>query len=132
MTLHQKVTAAIEELDRMYGQGDVLWTEESRDSLSQLLRGVREHLTDPTIDVWETEDGEIVVWGTHDVERAKAAFESWAADTIGDASDIEQHFAGQLKWGHPLLPEIEVWPDELVSDVERPGWTPWFIVGGYL
>ncbi|MHA7144210.1 hypothetical protein ACX80U_05770 [Arthrobacter sp. TmT3-37] len=69
----------------------------------------------PAIEAWETEDGNIVVWGTHDPKIAEATSSAF----------WEQ--SGHPAWAHPSLRTEEEWSKDLRGTSEQPGWTPYLV-----
>lgn len=83
------------------------------------------------LSAWQTEDGDIIVWGTHDIDFAKVAMKAAIHDgaiVVEDDFDWEAE-SDFWKWLEETLPRRlwiyegllheEYWPDWLVSDWER-------------
>lgn len=86
------------------------------------------------IQAWESEDGDVMVWGTHDQAAAEAAFDRYCeevgADYDEDSRPEFQYFSGY--WAHPASLDIEdePWPHSFVSNEPREGWVPVMLVAG--
>lgn len=80
------------------------------------------------IEVWETESPDLVIVGTAVRAAAESAALRYYTDFVEDVPD-SLHEAVQdaaLTWinrDHPGY-EDEIWPDDVKSDVERPGDSP--------
>lgn len=80
------------------------------------------------IEVWETENPDLVIVGTADRDAAERAALRYYTDFVEDVPDYlhEAVQEARLVWinrEHPSY-EDEDWPDDLQSDVERPGDSP--------
>src|SRR5690606_29224789 len=103
------------------------------DSRIQKEEGMQQtDLREQTITAWETEPGDIVVWGTHDEAAARRAIDAYAeevgADFSGDnAVDLSR---ASYVWAHPAAIDIEdePWPQSFQSREPRDGWVPVMLV----
>lgn len=83
--------------------------------------------------IWSTENGEYVVWGTHDAVEAERLTQLWAKDHGEEGA----HYPGVITWssGHKIwaAPEMineEYWPEDQYS-IERAvedNWVPLLVV----
>lgn len=85
----------------------------------------------PAIEAWDTENGEIVVWGTHDPVEAKVAFDHYEEvnqiDIDGENPPIYFDEADKY-WGDPRLRhQEENWGKESWSSEPVKGWTPYLV-----
>lgn len=84
------------------------------------------------LDAWESGDGErIVVWGTHDPQTARQAYDALLTE-LGMGADERPapNFETAAEyWAHPAARDVEddVWPKSFVSEVQRDGWVPFLI-----
>lgn len=104
----------------------------ARDSRIQKGESMQQDLREQTITAWETEPGDIVVWGTHDEATARRAIDAYAeevgADFSGDnAVDLS---CTSYAWAHPAAIDIEdePWPRSFQSREPRDGWVPVMLV----
>lgn len=85
------------------------------------------------VEVWETESPDLVIVGTVDRAAAERAALKYYTEVVEEVPD-DLHVAVQgakLEWinrAHPGY-EDEIWPDGVLSDVERPGDSPALIWG---
>lgn len=81
-----------------------------------------------SVEVWETDAGALIVFGTHDSDLAYIESKRWykhnSEEPEGLAKALQQGFT--KLWVNHHSPEIgnELWPEEIVSKVEVEGWTP--------
>lgn len=93
------------------------------------------------IQAWETDEGDIVVWGTHDPNEAYAAYEAWILENYGDdmkeesrlprgAFSLHENFGVVIRWGHPFLLQEEDWTErqDWVLKVFKDGFEPFMVV----
>lgn len=104
----------------------------ARDSRIQKGESMQQDLRERAITAWETEPGDIVVWGTHDEATARRAIDAYAeevgADFSGDnAVDLS---CTSCVWAHPAAIDIEdePWPRSFQSREPRDGWVPVMLV----
>jgi hypothetical protein len=85
----------------------------------------------PAIEAWETEDGNVVVWGTHDPQLAEVASTAYWELNRYDEEDRptveEWESSGNPQWAYPSLKDEEVWAKDLYGDTEQPGWIPYLV-----
>lgn len=86
--------------------------------------------TKPEIQVWETEDPTLVVWGTHDIDEILVAAKKFYTEMYElvlevDAEELQE--GGFYYWGDPNLPDEEEWPKDSYSDEETEGRIPFFL-----
>lgn len=83
--------------------------------------------------VWSTENGEYVVWGTHDPIEAARLTRLWA----GDHGEEGAMYPGEITWesGHKIwaAPEMiseEYWPEDQYSieKAVKSNWVPLLVV----
>lgn len=85
---------------------------------------------------WETDAPDLIVWGTHNAREATDVAKKFYENEMGD---VPRSLFWQLNlaaglgygrfYGHPSLPELETWPNELVSHKEPvDGWVPYLVV----
>ena len=85
------------------------------------------------VEVWETESPDLVIVGTTDRAAAEIAAQKFYTEVVGEVPD-DLHEAVQgarLEWvnrGHGDY-DSETWPDDVHSEVERPGDSPALIWG---
>lgn len=83
------------------------------------------------ISAWSDEDGDITVWGTHDLDLVKLAIKAAFFDEtvyLEDYKDQEvikgfwRNFDSAMfkqRWAYQGLIHEEVWPSWLISDTEQ-------------
>lgn len=88
------------------------------------------------IEVWETEDAMLVVWGTHDPHRAYGAALDWYTEN----SEVPHGLASMIldvtvtgfgeNWANPGVRDLEeaAWPSKMWSRTPVEGWTPYLVV----
>lgn len=85
------------------------------------------------IEVWETETPDLVIVGTTDRAAAERAALKYYTEVVEDVpEDLHEAVQGaKLEWINRTHPgyEEEIWPDDVTSDVERPGDSPALIWG---
>ena len=87
-----------------------------------------------TVEAWETEDGDVIVWGTHDPAEAKGAFDRYCeevgADFDEDSMPEFQYYS--TYWPHPAAIDIEdePWPRSFVGKEPISGWVPIMGIAG--
>lgn len=91
----------------------------------------------PLIEAWETEDGDMVVWGTHDAELAEAASDPYWAQNEYPTDQRPTHIAWDLEaaqmWADPSLREVEAnWPVGSFGGQQKPGWEPLLVLGSWI
>lgn len=82
----------------------------------------------PEVQVWETEDGDIVVWGSHSLTAVRNAVVSAdldgrivLEDRLDIAPDIRRYFAA------PELLDEEIWGWDNISSEYVEGWVPFTV-----
>lgn len=88
------------------------------------------------IQVWETEDAMLVIFGTHDPHAAYGAAVDWyeANSEVPDglAAEIFNVIVTEdgLYWADLAVLDVEevAWPKEMTSVVPVEGWTPYMVV----
>lgn len=88
--------------------------------------------------VWETEDGEVVVWGTHDLEHIVNMVDIFyfrvmklSQDEIDEMDITEENFKqGLFYWTDPANYDNEVWDTDSYGPVQKEDdWIPYFVNG---
>lgn len=81
------------------------------------------------IQVWDTGEDLLVVWGTHDIKLASELATTYYNDYVGieyipeGIQDIVQK--GNLVWCEPSLIDLDEdtpWPEEKIMKERREGW----------
>ena len=94
-------------------------------------------MSNTEVKAWDTEDGDIVVWGTHDPIEGLDAWVRYMVEDAGfsiDSPEVSvanaEDFRTPIKlWGSPELLEFEDrWQGELVSTEPQPNWVPYMVV----
>lgn len=85
----------------------------------------------PETEAWDTEMGDIVVWGTHDPIVAKNAYVEFArrndAEIDEDFLELDFSYADKF-WGAPHLRDQEVeWEPQSFSTEPVEGWIPYLV-----
>lgn len=82
------------------------------------------------IQVWETEDALLVIWGTHDANVAYGVSVDWYEAN----SEVPDDMAVQLLdvrayWANPAVLDIDEspWPEHMLSRTPVDGWTPYML-----
>lgn len=86
--------------------------------------------------VWETEDGEVVVWGTHDIEHIVNMVDifyhrvmGFSQDEVDEMNITEENFKqGLFYWTDHANYENEVWDMGSYGPVQKEDdWIPFFV-----
>lgn len=91
------------------------------------------------VQVWETEDAILVVFGTHKIGPAHEAAKKFYTENVGEVPEglYEELSDAALRgdgWGHrwadPAVLNLDeqAWPESMVSAVPVKGWTPFLVV----
>lgn len=88
---------------------------------------------------WETEDADLVIWGTHDTALAIEAATRYYVDDVGltveqmaeddQTPDAELMSEARLLWGHPGLPNEEgSWSKGVSETSTIKGYVPFMVI----
>lgn len=93
------------------------------------------------IEAWDTQDGDFIIWGTHDPRIARIAVSNYLVQAIrfkptGDEEDdelgglptIERFINGTREYAHRSLHAEEYWPLEKLSRRRKFGYVPYLVV----
>lgn len=86
--------------------------------------------TETDIRVWETENAETVVWGTHDPAAAYPAALAFYKSVSFAPEGLEEALAEDADryWAEPSMIDEEVWPATSWRNEPVDGWTPYLVV----
>lgn len=84
---------------------------------------------------WETEYGDIVVWGTHFPGEAYTAYRAMMEENCPDMPQDEILALGDFRefkprWAHPFMLDEEDWSEHpyRISQWRHNGWVPFMVI----